>query len=683
MKLKIAPNDPQSMSQDGDAILRSLQNKSLPIIDLMVRESLQNSLDATLEQADVTKVNFALSDFTTDELAPHFEEISHELVNRYPGTQTALAISDKNTSGLTGDFTSEDQSVLDKSNFQKLIFGIGKNQDKEGAGGSWGLGKTSYFRMGAGIVVYYTRIKNSTGTGYEERLIASLIESPKQESRLLPKSVRGIAWWGEYDPAGSRIYPLTDPQQIQEILNIFNLSRYQDDETGTTIIIPFLKPAVEEEGKLETEIYPWEQSYEKAIRMAVQRWYSPRLMNEQYSQVLGNSKLDCSVNNMAIHPEINMEPVFKIFQDLYNAALTGNPVKDQVSEIKVSPIYLPKNALRNTKEPVGCLAFTEVSREDLKMTPPENKPAGLAYLGVRDKTKIESNISKVIAYSRKPGMIVEYSVDGEWAPAGLIQKEGHLILGFFVPVSNAVLIEKYEEMGYKNLENYLRATENADHANWVDEDGVGIIRRMKKYSSKAILESFQGEQNNGHTSATSALSRKYGALLMPPRNFGRMSRQKTKPGNGGGTAASKNRMSDIVIEGSKPIDAHHVDVMFRAFIKGEAKSTVSVQVLTQDQKLDKAGWEKVMGEKLDFPFLIQNVNLYSTDDEKADSQNTISSLDTAELVTDTSQTDKFEIISHSTKGVEVAGKIRLEVISNQYIPVITIRSEQFEKTGGE
>ena len=47
-EIKNAPNDLQSMAQDGDAILRSLQNKSLPIVDLMVRESLQNSLDATL-----------------------------------------------------------------------------------------------------------------------------------------------------------------------------------------------------------------------------------------------------------------------------------------------------------------------------------------------------------------------------------------------------------------------------------------------------------------------------------------------------------------------------------------------------------------------------------------------------------------------------------------------------------
>ncbi|MCG4788632.1 hypothetical protein L0N33_25225, partial [Roseburia faecis] len=70
---------------------------------------------------------------------------------------------------------------LTKSNFFKLVFGLGKNQEANGAGGSWGLGKTSYFRIGCGIVIYYTRIKAEQD--YEERLIASLIEDPRSEKR--------------------------------------------------------------------------------------------------------------------------------------------------------------------------------------------------------------------------------------------------------------------------------------------------------------------------------------------------------------------------------------------------------------------------------------------------------------------------------------------------------------------
>lgn len=72
--LKNATNDPQSMSQDGDAILRSLQNKSLPMIDLLVRESLQNSLDASLPNEKITEVEFQTGVFQSDRLATNFEK---------------------------------------------------------------------------------------------------------------------------------------------------------------------------------------------------------------------------------------------------------------------------------------------------------------------------------------------------------------------------------------------------------------------------------------------------------------------------------------------------------------------------------------------------------------------------------------------------------------------------------
>ena len=35
-----------NMSQSGSSLLRSIQNNSTPILDLLVRESIQNSLDA-------------------------------------------------------------------------------------------------------------------------------------------------------------------------------------------------------------------------------------------------------------------------------------------------------------------------------------------------------------------------------------------------------------------------------------------------------------------------------------------------------------------------------------------------------------------------------------------------------------------------------------------------------------
>lgn len=676
MRVKVAPNDTQSMSQDGDAILRSLQNKNLPIVDLMVRESLQNSLDATLPNEKITAVDFKISKFESPILAPHFERIDKRLIEMFPGEQLVLSISDKHTSGLTGDFRTDEAKLLDDSNFQKLVFGIGKNQDQDGAGGSWGLGKTSYFRMGAGLVLYYTRI--AVNSGFEERLIASLIESPKEECRLLLENARGIAWWGEFDESGEKIYPITDHEKIKEILEIFGLSNYRDNETGTTIIIPFIEP-IEMVGRdTGLENFPWEFDYESAIKMAIQRWYSPRLWNDDYSSILGNSQLQCRVNGEGIHPDVNMEPTFKIFRELYCSALGG---KSQLSNIAVKKVMFPQTVMKETDEVVGHVAFCEVSRELLKMDEPDSRQSGLAYLGVRDKDKIDKNISKVIAYSRKPGMIVEYSIDGDWTPNGLIQKEDHLLFGFFVPNSKGILLDKFHTLGYETLEQYLRATENADHANWIDDAGLGIIRRMKSYTAKAISESFQDLLGNEHSTATSALSRKFGAMLMPPKNFGKTSAKKVSEDNSKREVDSRNRISDISITSSIPIDEQNVEISFRAFIKKRSKSIIFIQVLTQDQKMNKEAWDSAMGSIVRFPIEIDSVFLNSIDGEVINRfADNYCSTD-LDFGFNKNNPEILEITSKVPSGLEIDGVMRLKVLSNQYLPSIAIRSDIKENEG--
>ncbi|WHI77682.1 hypothetical protein PYH75_02280 [Staphylococcus epidermidis] len=97
-------------------------------------------------------------------------------------------------------------------------------------------------------------------------------------------------------------------------------------------------------------------------------------------------------------------------------------------------------------------------------------------------------------------MVVEYDVDGEWTPRTNLLSENNILLGFFVPNSQGELTDKYISEGYTNLEQYLRATENADHANWIDEDGFGIIRRIKATTSKEIANFYQGDIDDKQSS---------------------------------------------------------------------------------------------------------------------------------------------------------------------------------------
>src|SRR5690606_7699366 len=118
----------------------------------------------------------------------------------------ALYISDSNTVGLTGPLHIDEVVDNDYGNLQKLVYEISIPQNKEGAGGSWGLGKTIYFRFGIGLVFYYSRIKKMDGE-YEHRLAATMVENEEGEYTYIPsvdnKPKRGIAWWGEEAEDGS------------------------------------------------------------------------------------------------------------------------------------------------------------------------------------------------------------------------------------------------------------------------------------------------------------------------------------------------------------------------------------------------------------------------------------------------------------------------------------------------
>lgn len=672
MDLKIAYNDPQGMSQDGDAILRSLQNKSLPIVDLMVRESLQNSLDATLDNVNETIVDFKVGKFATKNFAPWLEGITENLLKKHNGINQYISISDKNTSGLTGSYTSNSQVDLDKSNFQKLVFGIGKNQNKDGAGGSWGLGKTSYFRMGIGLVVYYTRIKNQGS--YEERLIVSLIESPKQSERLLKKSDRGIAWWGKNDIKTERIFPITDSWEISKFLNIFDLMPYRGKETGTTIIVPYVSDKNTMVNEEQSHVVPWEQNYESSIEMAVQRWYGPRIFNADYTKYTGNSMLRCSVNDVLISP-INMEPTFEIVKFLYS--LGAQPGKEN-EKYKVKPIYIPQKALENRKEPIGYVAFSLLTREDFKMIAPDNKLSPIEYIGSQDSVKAVKKVNSVMAYTRKPGMIVEYSVDGVWIPKNLNIDENHILFAFFVPNSKAKLSSMYVKRGYKTLEQYLRASENADHANWVDEDGITLIQRIQKYTYRAILEYFQDRGDEQASSAISGISRKVGQLVMPPSNFGKAATSKPKKSESGKKRANKTMHSGITVKASQPIDANHVQVSAKVTLRKESKNTLSIKLKTQDKSIDFKDWVKSMGTNTEFPIQVKSIHIKQLFNKKVNFDAMTFDQEYLSFAFKDNSRSAIEMIAKHNKSIEFECDIVLQFASNHYQPLISIKVESLE-----
>lgn len=642
MRIKVAADDPQSMSQSGDAILASLQDRELSTTDLIVRESLQNALDASLEKSSQTLVEYTLGNFEAEKLNNQFEDIDESLTKKYRGETEFLAISDKFTTGLTGDYRTTDSSKLNKSNFQKLVFGINKKQQADGAGGSWGLGKTSYFRVGNGIVIYYTRI--ATDNGYEERLIASLIEDPNSSDKLLESSNRGIAWWGKYEKDSGMLFPITDSNEIRKFLEIFGLSPYTDDITGTTIIIPYLKPYVASD-----ENIPWQRNRERDIRTAVKRWYSPRLYNKEYAKFVKQPMLACKINGSVINDQ-NMESIFKIFRNLYTSALTGKGVD---KSIKVKKIFIPRQGMVDAQTPIGNVAYTILKKDvvsDGDWTPK-------TYLSNSGDDSI--NPTRILAFTRKPGMIVRYDFDGTWTK-GVKVPEGMIMLAFFVPNSEGDLHKDFQEKGFVKLEQYLRASEKADHADWGNINGIRwkLYTRIVKYVSETLCGETKDDSEKDDSFLSAGLARKYGTKFLPPNSYGKASKTIQNSKSRKKHDKKHKRTAELRLRDSVMQADGNIKVNFIVSLKGEAK--IELKIKTQDSNINFANWHSNF-EGLEFPVKIKAI-VFEDEKININEQN-------AATVT---------INRESGTGEESKGYLILQLSSNEYQPQISIQQVRGE-----
>ena len=106
MEMKMLQLDPTAnMGQVGSSILRAIQNNSDPLLDLFIRESIQNSLDAGDKEIPVpyVSVDFIIKDFEAKKLNLSLDGITDSLSNRFPNDcYKFVAVKDINTTGLTG-----------------------------------------------------------------------------------------------------------------------------------------------------------------------------------------------------------------------------------------------------------------------------------------------------------------------------------------------------------------------------------------------------------------------------------------------------------------------------------------------------------------------------------------------------------------------------------------------------
>lgn len=543
MKIEIAKLG--RMSQTGSSLMTLYQDKHTPILDLLVRESVQNCLDAgniISEKAEYKKfveVSFLTGGFCPSELNEILDGSTEALNKRFPQLSAKfLAVKDKYTIGLTGPLRMSEVKDYKYGNLLKLVYDICKPQETAGAGGSWGIGKTIYFRIGIGLVVYYSRIWNDDLHKFESRFAVSIVEDEHSQDAIIPKdnntSNTGIAWWGKH-VTDTETEPITDDDEINRYLNIFGIEPFDGKETGTIVIVPYI-----DEDKLlchnrsddensteygEYSIVPtWMHSIDEYLAIAVQRWYFPRLNNKEYSY---GRYLKLYVNDKLIRRS-DMQPVFLCWQNLYNSAHFGRKVFNTDDDIEDFEIHVEKISIRKylSESCSGHVAYACIGRDTLGMCPPDNKYSPYVYIDV-DSQEGEFN-KPLMAFCRMPGLIVNYKGNEDWLNKVPSTERDKYLIAIFVLNSYNTL-----DGGIQTLEEYVRKSELADHHSWEDYNtGHGkrpdIITNIKKNTGNKLAKAFEKKEDNNNIKVDSGWGKVMADLILPKEGFGTRSSRKSK-----------------------------------------------------------------------------------------------------------------------------------------------------------
>ncbi len=687
MHIEIAEHE--RMSESGSSLLRLMQNNDTARLDLLVRESLQNCLDAGDKDSgyESVKVDFVTGKFDTEELSCNFDKIDHSLNEKYPGKRDYIAIRDTNTTGLTGPIRYEDVENNKFGNFLKLVYEISKPQDQSGSGGSWGLGKTVYFRVGIGLVIYYSRVKK-TDDNYESRLAAALVEDETKTDTLLPVGTgpqRGIAWWGALDLGNkkcsekfgrTKTIPVTDEEFIVNILKIFNIEVFSEKETGTIIIIPFIDKAklLDETLPLETDTglrtpFWCRSSLEDYLLIAFQRWYAPRIDNRKYDGMF----LEVTLNGEKLTTD-KMAPIFQLIQSLYNSR-PGEEQRFAGKKVNSKPVEIRRNTFSRGDARSGWINYAKVTAEELGMEAPDNLPSPYSYINKSNSDVLYND--PIVLYTRKPGMVVAYSTTDDWTDSIPKSDIGEYIVGIFVANSNNILAQNNI-----SFEEYIRAGEKADHMSWDDWAIVGrnlqIITRVKRGVRKKIKDDFSNMKGISEEKKNLGLGKILADFLLPPVDFtywddatGGNCGLGGTGGDGckdvGSGAGGINSTSHVQLKrmGNIRFTACGIELPVRILFGRKRVARIELEVNSEQGTISDSDWEKNIGKA--FPVVFNSFTVTRMTKGKG---NKLQTLIGNNMYFDKGQKTKYIYVEfENSKTFDIRTRMRLEVFETDNLVV--------------
>jgi len=229
-------------------------SEALTEISSLVRESIQNSLDAKNEDSiDPVLLKFSISEISKKVASEYFYDLSDHLVSSIPGSRfflesevcRTLIVEDFNTSGLLGNSRKDSLNDKDdpaKNSFYYFVWAEGSSAKTEGNRGRWGIGKIVFPRLSSikTFFILSNRRKEFAPCKDEQILLGMSI---LKGHSLAGKTYQPDGWWSEFTQEG---IPIPVAKDIHpKFKKDWNLHRVE--ETGLSIVIPYIPEFITKE----------------------------------------------------------------------------------------------------------------------------------------------------------------------------------------------------------------------------------------------------------------------------------------------------------------------------------------------------------------------------------------------------------------------------------------------------
>lgn len=369
----------------GDAdgkINESLMGKpELSPLEILIRETAQNSWDARLDEVTpefrVSLRSLAARQLNLSNLLPINEDDQLFLQTLNTDSLEVIEISDRRTTGLDGPV--DMSPTLDESvskNFEDLIYKVGVPRHDGKGGGTYGFGKTATYSFSLiGTVIFWTRCLNESGE-LEDRFIASAFRPQYSDGH---KQYTGRHWWGEQ--CEDHIFPLRY-EQAQELGEALFESRFEDDETGTSLLIlapkldsldesPLLKNDTEEQDEFSEQVNSTEQQqfedyqgkFLQLTQQAIREHLWPKLIEDPRT---GEVPMKISLNayGRSIQLSEDDDRFLKLWGSTLNHLRAAEDYVDQPPALNELLASTQVKAVTRHQTTLGYLGITQFVKKD-------------------------------------------------------------------------------------------------------------------------------------------------------------------------------------------------------------------------------------------------------------------------------------------------------------------------------